>query len=1000
MSRLLSSAAIHDPTPHAPPRPTEPAIQTHPTTSATSHRAGTAWAGAAFWPWHVAPADGTSGTKDSGASCHDRLHDAWQRQAWTELVTVAREQLKAHGNVDVPELHPISRAAIDFFRPKGPALAFHHIEAFVRSLDQTALKSYRTSSGPADRNRLADHALARQCLGTLGEGAFDPVAALRALTAFAIATTHASPREGAKTSVNLGLIRQALHAGVYLPSWSFRIDPCADPKQPGHPPAKVPLEIKLDRIERKRSGPSGEKCCVCEEEDVCAPQDPCCATIRYYITDLLELRDWTHRYKAGDLAYIEIVAAGEKRKRQHEMRRTRETFAEQETAARSLERRDHQVTERSSLQREIERQADASTSIDASVEASYDSGMYRARLSAAFAADRSTSEALREAQEKAREVVTNAVTEIEKQTRTLRSERVTTEEIEKNTHSFANAGPSPLVTKYFWVTQEKRAQLFSYDKHLITELIIPSPARLFEHLLEARREAEVAKIPKPTAAAPIKPADLPFAATDLTAANYASHALQYGVSSPPAPPDETKSVSASTAYNKTVWGQKTLTPVQLQVPPDYHAVALSVSGNVDYRSSVFSPRKIQFTLSNTGVELNVNGNSAPATLSNLTGDAYVDVIAHNINNFTATLALTVKINATVWVAWQNTVFQAIQASHSEMLAAYQTALEVYDAKWAEYRAACEKLRRELRDKETSRHPFYNREIERTELKRAAIYLLCQNFSTEGAVLPKTEPCGFPEIDRSEADARGYDWYFWDRMFDWKHLSYAFFDYFWNPMCSWADRFDPDEPDALFKAFLRAGYARVLIPVSPDMEEDFLYYASTRQKWGHTGEPPLDPDDPRWRDVVFEMEHASESAMTPREGFIADAVPGSLTLLLKGSDRYWDPAANGGAGDSDHDAVALDIDRELLIDGAMYLIADIQPSLDPNAPLYDENDPNRMWWVVKLSRPYEGVATPRQLYSMGAKAVAPVFSFDLPTDLIWAGAHNECLPSYPLPACPS
>jgi hypothetical protein len=732
---------------------------------------------------------------------------------------------------------------------------------------------------------------------------------------------------------------------------------------------------------------------VKEDALPCAPQDPCCADLRYYVADLLELRDWTHCYKAGDLAYIAVVAAGELHSREHEMRRTRELFTEQENTGRWSDKRDLQVTEKASLQREIERQAETELSLEASGGGKYSAGAYSADFSATAAFKRSASQAVRETQERAKEMVASAVSEIEKQTRTLRSEKVTTDEVEKNVHSFDNAGGTePKVTKYFWVTQERRAQLFSYDKRLLAELIVPSPARLFERLVELRREAEVAKLPKPLVAAPSKPADLTLKAGDVTAGNYLQLCAQFGTTNPPAPPSLTPQISVTKDHDGTVT-HNTLNPsMQVDVPQDHQTVSMTLSGSAEYRI-LGSPKKVEFTLANQAVWFVKGGGKPSESLPPLTGTNYIDVEAWNIKSMSATITIYLALTPAALASWQQSVFALITESHQAALAAYQAAQAEYDRAQAEYKAQQDKLREELKQQEAGRNPFYNRELERTELKRAAIYLMCQDFPNEGAMIPHAEPCGLPEVHRSRAAALGDEWYFWDRLFDWKHMAYAFFDYFWNPVGAWPERFDPDEPDALFRAFRRAGYARVLIPVNPDMETDFLWYASTRQKWGQTGKPPLDPNDPRWRNVVFELEHANACAMTPREGFVANVAPGDLTLLVKGSDRYWDPVA----GAVDALAVAEDVDRELIVDGTTYLVADIQP--DPGSPGYDPNVPDTMWWRITLDRPYEGAASARRLYALGAQAVAPVFSFDLPTELVWAGAHDPCLPCYPLPGCP-
>jgi hypothetical protein len=341
-------------------------------------------------------------------------------------------------------------------------------------------------------------------------------------------------------------------------------------------------------------------------------------------------------------------------------------------------------------------------------------------------------------------------------------------------------------------------------------------------------------------------------------------------------------------------------------------------------------------------------------------------------------------------AWQKAVYDLIVAAHEVKVKAYQAALKAYEDALADYREAAAKIEAELREKLSVRDPFFNRIHEQKQIKRSVIYLMCENFSADSAWIERAEPCGLSEIDRHAVAERGYGWYFWDRLFDWKYMAYAFFDYFWTPICEWPERFDSADPDALFQAFLSAGYARVLVPVSKGMEQDFLWYAATLQKWGVSGEPPLDPDDPRWRNVLLEFEFANECAMTAREGHIDTVAPGDPSVLVKGTDRYWDSLS----GQVDSAAVAADVDREIYIAGEVYLVASIQ--LDTGSPPYTGNDD--MWWRITLDRPYAGAASPRELYAMGAQAVAPAFRFEVPTELLWTGAHDECLPTYPLPPC--
>ena len=524
--------------------------------------------------------------------------------------------------------------------------------------------------------------------------------------------------------------------------------------------------------------------------------------------------------------------------------------------------------------------------------------------------------------------------------------------------------------------------------------MIPSPALLFEDLLERRREAEVAKIPPPPGDIPVKPADFTLAPTDLAAANYLQVAAQYGVTKVPPPPPMASQISQPASSTENVNGSKWLTAVDFHIPQDYHAVTISVSGDVDRRASG-TIREVQFSLDTATVELFPNnGDLGSAGLNNLTGDRSVNVHAFNIKGFSATIILHLELDAAVLKAWQYSAFDQIKAAYDALQATYKQDLADYETKQAQYRAQQEQLRKDLKNKERSRDPFYNREIEQAELKRSAIYLMGQEFDRTGAINGKSEPCGYPELNRPKADEFGYDWYFWDRAFDWGLMNYSFFDYFWNQMCSWPSKFDPDDPDALFKAFRRAGYARVFIPVAEGMEEDLAYYFKTGIKWGYTGKPPADPNDTRWRDLVTEIRHQRDCYQSDREGQIDFTVTVSTPNVvgIHGSDRYWDVSN----GIPDQTAISDDTDREIFIDCVAYRIVGI--ALSAISPTYTATTPNSMWWDATLDRPFKGDMTKMFRYSIGAKFIGAPFLFELPTELVWTGAHDDCLPCYPLPNC--
>lgn len=317
------------------------------------------------------------------------------------------------------------------------------------------LRAFAAREAGTERSRLADDALALHCLGMLGQARFDYVGALRAIEAITVCA-RLWDLGADELGISPALIDRILGMDVVLPRWTFEIDVCRRSDELW--PATSPLEIKIERVARRDSGPLADKDCVCTPTpSPCLPPDPCCAKVNYYIADLLELRDWTYRYKAGDLAYIENVAAGETRSHDHEMKRTRELFTESEITSRQSETRDLQVTDRAGLKREIERQKEQSFSGEASASGTFTGTGYSATVSASASFARSSSEAIREAQEHALETVKKAVSEIEKEVRTKRSEKITTAETERNIHAFTNTTDEAFVTKYFWVTKECRA---------------------------------------------------------------------------------------------------------------------------------------------------------------------------------------------------------------------------------------------------------------------------------------------------------------------------------------------------------------------------------------------------------------------------------------------------------------------------------------------------------------------------------------------------------------
>ena len=159
---------------------------------------------------------------------------------------------------------------------------------------------------------------------------------------------------------------------------------------------------------------------------------------------------------------------------------------------------------------------------------------------------------------------------------------------------------------------------------------------------------------------------------------------------------------------------------------------------------------------------------------------------------------------------------------------------------------------------------------------------------------------------------------------------------------------------------------------------------------------MGPGDDRWISVIEEIKHSYKCYQNDREGDVvpfadeADPTKGTREVYLKGTDLYW----NQFTGAVDSHALDLDKDREIFIEGIGYRIINIR--LADGSPPYDPTSGSDMVWIVLLERAFEGKTDGVYKHAIGAKYIGAPFFFELPTNLVWIGDHdNKNLPTYPV-----
>ena len=82
----------------------------------------------------------------------------------------------------------------------------------------------------------------------------------------------------------------------------------------------------------------------------------------------------------------------------------------------------------------------------------------------------------------------------------------------------------------------------------------------------------------------------------------------------------------------------------------------------------------------------------------------------------------------------------------------------------------------------------------------------------------------------------------EQAFEWEIMSYNLYPYYWGNRQDWSDLYQYNESnDPLFRNFMQAGMARVVVTVRPGFEEAVRYYMQTGQIW-NGGEVPVIEDE--------------------------------------------------------------------------------------------------------------------------------------------------------------
>ncbi len=510
------------------------------------------------------------------------------------------------------------------------------------------------------------------------------------------------------------------------------------------------------------------------------------------VADLLVTRHHTLRYEPGEVAHVENVARGEALTRETRRLDSSETTTVVTTDITVEDERDQQSTGRFELTREA---GDVVKSDQARVPGQPSSESYGSLVETGRSREAST----KEAETYGRGVTSRAASRITSRTTSSVTQQVLRQLEEKATHGFA-ASDDAASHVYQWLDRVVQAQVFSYGKRLMYDVVVPEPAAFLAHALQAQPDAPL----------PPRPAPFTLQPTWLNDWNWPYYVAGYGATGVTPPPPETVTVvrtfaslaqnvwSSSVELRSTLLAQGTT----IEVPDGYRAT--SATAVLTWGGWEGAEQHLDLTIGRRWLGFDWGGQQRQTTkLDGETGQlALAARLDGGIYSVTVAIQITCALTDERLSRWQ-------VSAHAALLAAAQQRLEDYEGRLARVKAGVRLL-------SAGQTPERKRERERDELHKACLAVI-SNQQFDGLSAVEHSPQGYPQPYLPNVETYGTYLRFLENAFEWEQMTWRYSPYFWGRKPLWVDVVLRDDADPAFADFLRAGAARVLVPVRPGDE---------------------------------------------------------------------------------------------------------------------------------------------------------------------------------------
>jgi hypothetical protein len=506
------------------------------------------------------------------------------------------------------------------------------------------------------------------------------------------------------------------------------------------------------------------------------------------------------KFEKAELAQIENILLGENRSRTYRTLLRNETDTESTTETTTTQEREVKTEDRSDLKSETDNSLKEVLDLKASVDVQYKQGdSLKLNLNASVAYNRTKEEATKVATDFAKDVTNRAAQKVVQTVRQSIKSKILRETEETILHGFDNAvtpGGDNVIGVYQWIEKVyENAHLTVGGPAAIFDGVVLQPA---QRLLTAPPSADGAL----GSATPPPPLDTQ--PSDIHPWNYLTLASRFGATGIAPPPPFSSSTSFSSAggdSNPEEGKPSKAAPVahDIAIPDDTMAACAAVVFDAqDNKGDDPDHAEGQASIGVAHIDSsNLGGHARFDHTVLLQGErGLVPFAAYFYWNTGYELTVDVTCIRTVeaYQRWQLAVYAGLAAARAQ-------AQQAYDERVA--RAAVQTVDM------LGPSPGRIDQLIRDEIKRCAIGVLARQAAGKNIY----DRIG-DLYQSGQTDEIARLCLLYEHAFAWENMSYVLYPYYWadNANNGWALHTSRSESDENWAAFLRAGAARVVVPV--------------------------------------------------------------------------------------------------------------------------------------------------------------------------------------------